>query len=114
MRTLRPTRRMLVAVGIAAGLVAAPLSAPLAATAAGSVDGVWEMAGYGTIVAIDNGKARLFQTTRISCTPAAEFTQVRDHFTADEQQSFTFAVRRDERSEERRVGNGARSGGDAA
>jgi len=51
------------------------LSAPLAATAAGSANGVWAMDGYGTIVAVDNGKANLYQTTSISCTPAAEYTQ---------------------------------------
>ena len=93
--TFRPARRLLVAVGAAAGLVAAPLSAPLAATAAGSANGVWAMDGYGTIVAVDNGKAKLYQTTSISCAPAAEYTQDDGTFAADGQQSFTFAVRRD-------------------
>ena len=93
--TLRPARRLLVAVGAAAGLVAAPLSAPLAATAAGSATGVWAMDGYGTIVAVDNGKAKLYQTTSISCTPAAEYTQDGSTFAADGEQSFTFAVHRD-------------------
>jgi hypothetical protein len=87
--------RALVAVGIAAGLVAAPVSAPLAATAATSVDGVWKMDGYSTIVAIDNGKARLFSTTSISCTPAGEYTRSGHRFTADEEQAFTVRGRRD-------------------
>ena len=94
-QTFRPTRRLLVAVGVAAGLVAAPLSAPLAATAAASTDGIWQTDGYGTIVAVDNGKAQLYQTTSISCTPAAVYTQDGDRFTAEEQQPFTLKVRRD-------------------
>lgn len=93
--SLRPARRLLLAVGIAAGLVAAPLSAPLAASAATSVDGVWQLDGYGTIVAIDNGKAELFSTTSISCTPAGVYTQSGDRFTADEEQAFTVRGRRD-------------------
>ncbi|MEV8376697.1 S41 family peptidase [Kribbella sp. NPDC056861] len=87
--------RALAAVGIAAGLVAAPLSAPLAATAATSVNGVWAMDGYGTIVAIDNGKAELFSTTSISCAPAGEYTRSGDRFTAAEEQAFTVRGRRD-------------------
>ena len=94
-QTFRPTRRLLVAVGIAAGLVAAPLSAPLAATAAASTDGIWQTDGYGTIVAVDNGKAQLYETTSISCTPAAVYTQDGDRFTAEEQQPFTLRIRRD-------------------
>ncbi|MEV5961886.1 S41 family peptidase [Kribbella sp. NPDC051952] len=93
---IRPARRLLVAVGIAAGLVAVPLSVPLAATAAASPNGVWQADGYGTLVAIDNGKARLYQTTGISCTPnPAEYTQDGTTFAADGEQSFTFTVRRD-------------------
>ncbi|WP_020388955.1 S41 family peptidase [Kribbella catacumbae] len=93
--TFRPARRMLLAVGIAAGLVAAPLSAPLAASAATSIDGVWQLDGYGTIVAIDNGKAELFSTTSISCTPAAVYTRSGNRFTAEEEQAFTMQGRRD-------------------
>ncbi|MFC5265044.1 S41 family peptidase [Kribbella qitaiheensis] len=87
--SLRPTRRSLLAVGVAAGLVAAPLSAPLAATAATSIDGIWQSDGYGTIVAIDNGSARLYSTTRISCTPAGEFVRDGSRFTAEGEQAFT-------------------------
>lgn len=93
--SLRPARRLVLAVGLAAGLVAAPLSAPLAANAANSADGVWQMDGYGTIVAIDNGKAELFSTTSISCTPAAVYTQSGNRFTAEEEQAFTVRARRD-------------------
>jgi hypothetical protein len=93
--SLRPARRLLVVVGIAAGLVAAPLSAPLAASAATSIDGVWQLDGYGTIVAIDNGKADLFATTSISCTPMGEYAQSGDRFTADEEQAFTVRRHRD-------------------
>ncbi|WBQ04811.1 S41 family peptidase [Kribbella sp. CA-293567] len=96
--SLRPARRALVAVGIVAGLAVAPLSVPSAASAATSTDGIWRMDGYGTVVAIDNGKARLFSTTSttsISCTPAAVYTRSGDRFTADEQQAFTFRGRRD-------------------
>ncbi|TDW18841.1 S41 family peptidase [Kribbella kalugense] len=85
---------LLAAVGVAAALIAAPLSAPLAATAAASADGVWKMDGYGTIVAVDNGKARLYQTSTISCTPDTEYTRDGDSFVADGEQSFTFAVHR--------------------
>ncbi|GAA1590048.1 S41 family peptidase [Kribbella sancticallisti] len=94
-KTFRPRRRLLLAVGVAAGLVAAPLSAPLAATAATSLDGVWQMDGYGTTLAISDGKASLYSTTSISCTPAAEYVQDGARFTAEEQQAFTFRVRRD-------------------
>lgn len=87
--------RLLPTVGIAAALVAAPLSGPLAASAATSLDGVWQLDGYGTVVAIDNGKAELFSTTSISCTPAGEYTQSGDRFTADEEQAFTIRGRRD-------------------
>lgn len=86
---------LLPVVGIVAGLVAAPLSAPLAASAATNLDGVWRMDGYGTIVAIDNGKASLYNTSSISCTPAGEYTQTGDRFTADEEQAFTVRGRRD-------------------
>jgi C-terminal processing protease CtpA/Prc len=41
------------------------------------------MDGYGTIVAIDNGKAKLYQTRSISCTPAADYTQDGNTFAAD-------------------------------
>ncbi|WP_328333086.1 S41 family peptidase [Kribbella sp. NBC_00382] len=85
----------LAVVGIVAGLAALPLSAPLAASAATSLDGVWQMDGYSTIVAIDNGKANLYSTTSISCTPAGEYTQNGDRFTAEEQQAFTVRGRRD-------------------
>ncbi len=38
---------------------------PLAASCRDqSLDGVWQMDGYGTIVAIDNGKAQLYSTTQ--------------------------------------------------
>jgi peptidase S41-like protein/tricorn protease-like protein len=87
--------KLLPVVGIVAGLVALPLSAPVAATAATSLDGVWQMDGYGTIVAIDNDKARLFSTTSISCTPAAEYKQTGDRFTAKDEQAFTVRSRRD-------------------
>jgi hypothetical protein len=93
-KTFRPARRLLLAVGVAAGLVAAPLSAPLAATAATSIDGVWQMDGYGTTVAVDNGKAVLYSTTSISCTPAGEYVRDGNRFTAEEEQAFTFRVRR--------------------
>ncbi len=100
--TFRPTRRLLLVLGVAAGLVAAPLSAPfaapLAATAASSADGVWEMAGYGTIVAVDNKTATLYQTTSISCTPSTVYRQERDRFTAEQEQAFTLRVRRDRAS----------------
>jgi hypothetical protein len=87
--------RLLPTVGIVAGLVAAPLSAPLAASAATSLDGVWQLDGYGTIVAIDNGTASLFSTTSISCTPAGEYTQAGDRFTTEDEQAFTVRSRRD-------------------
>ncbi|NEA34861.1 S41 family peptidase [Streptomyces sp. SID13031] len=92
---LTSLHRLLPIAGIAAGLVAAPLSGPLAAGAAASIDGVWQLDGYGTIVAIDNGKAGLFSTTSISCTPAGEFQQTGERFTADREQAFTVRVRRD-------------------
>jgi hypothetical protein len=95
LETFRPARRLLVAVGLAAALVAAPLSAPLAATAATSIDGVWQTDGYGTIVAVDNGKAQLYSTTSISCTPAAVFRQDRNRFTAAGEQAFTLQAKRD-------------------
>jgi hypothetical protein len=88
---LASLRRLLLVAGITVGLVAAPLTA----MAVPPVDGVWQMDGYGTIVAIDNGKAQLFSTTSISCTPAAEYKQSGDRFTADEEQAFTVRVRRD-------------------
>lgn len=91
LKTFRP----LVALGVAAGLVVAPLSAPLAATAAQTLDGVWQMDGYGTTVAIADGKARLYSTTSISCTPAATYEQDGSRFTAVEEQAFTFRVQRD-------------------
>lgn len=87
--------KLLPVVGIVAGLAALPLSAPLAASAATSLDGVWQMDGYSTIVAIDNGKANLFSATSISCTPAGEYAQNGDRFTAEEQQAFTMRGRRD-------------------
>ncbi|MDX6265023.1 MAG: hypothetical protein QOH84_6711 [Kribbellaceae bacterium] len=82
-------------VGILAGLAVLPLSAPLAASAATSIDGVWQLDGYGAVVAIDNGKASLFSTTSISCTPAGEYVRSGDRFTAEEEQAFTVRGRRD-------------------
>jgi hypothetical protein len=101
-QALRPARRLLLAVGIAAGLVAAPLSAPLAATATTSIDGAWRADGYSTIVAIDNGKARVYVTAGMTCTPAEVAEQdgpagpdgtVR--FAAPGLQAFTFRATRD-------------------
>jgi hypothetical protein len=95
LQKFRPARRLLLAVGVAAGLVAAPLSAPLAATATASIDGVWQTDGYGMIVAVDNGKAQLYSTTTISCTPAAIFRQDGNRFTTKDEQAFTVQVKRD-------------------
>ncbi|MFF0266728.1 S41 family peptidase [Kribbella sp. NPDC004536] len=96
MRSRTPARSSLIAIGVAAGLVAAPLSVSSAATAASARDGIWQLDGYGTIVAVDNNKARLYDTTSISCTPeAAEYSWAGDSFTADGEQSFTFTTRRD-------------------
>jgi hypothetical protein len=96
LQKFRPPRRLLLAAGVAAGLVAAPLSAPLAATAAASIDGVWQADGYGMIVAVDNGKAQLYSTTSISCTPAAVFRQDGNRFTTKDEQAFTVQVKRDQ------------------
>lgn len=63
---------------VSAGLVlslGAGLIAALPSSAAPAVDGVWRTDGYGSIVAIDNGKVRHFDTTSISCAPAGESEQ---------------------------------------
>ncbi|GAB2575856.1 S41 family peptidase [Kribbella endophytica] len=95
LKTVRPSRRVLLAVGLAAGLVATPLSPSSAATASTSLDGIWQMDGYGTTVAVSKGRATLYSTTSISCTPAGEYLQSGNRFTADGEQAFTIQVRRD-------------------
>ena len=54
-----------------------------------SIDGIWQTDGYGAIVAIDNGSARLYSTTRISCTPAGEFVRDGNRCSAEGEQAFT-------------------------
>ncbi|WP_133979148.1 S41 family peptidase [Kribbella voronezhensis] len=85
-QTFRPARRVLIGAAVAAGLIAAPLTA---ATAASSLDGVWQTEGYGTIVAIGNGKARLYSVTGISCSAPATYQQDGNRFTAAGEQAFT-------------------------
>jgi hypothetical protein len=90
-----PRRRLLVVAGIVAGLVAAPLSAPSAAVAARAPDGIWQTDGYGSIVAIDNGRATLYETTRSSCVAGIEYIREGERFVAPEEQAFTIETRRD-------------------
>ncbi|GAA3129651.1 peptidase [Streptosporangium carneum] len=40
------------------------------AVARGTLDGVWKSDGYGMVLAIEDGRLRLYQTTSISCLPA--------------------------------------------
>ncbi|MFD9095791.1 S41 family peptidase [Streptomyces collinus] len=67
---------------VAAGPVAAAgpaVGAPGASTAAAGVDGmagVWRSDGYGTVLALEDGRLREYQTTAVSCLPgdSAQFT----------------------------------------
>lgn len=62
----------LLAVGGSALLPAGAASAATpqtAASGAGPLDGVWRMNGYGTVLAVDHGRLRTFQTTAVSCLP---------------------------------------------
>ncbi|WP_112248061.1 S41 family peptidase [Kribbella monticola] len=97
-QTFRPARRVLIGAALSAGLIAAPLAGSPAATAAtaaptrtaaSSLDGVYQTEGYGTIVAISNGKARLYGVTSISCSAPATYQQDGNRFTADGEQAFT-------------------------
>lgn len=54
--------------GVLAAAVALTLS-PGTAAAASSADGVWRTDGYGTVIAVDHGHLRSYETTTISCRP---------------------------------------------
>ncbi|MEU1626092.1 S41 family peptidase [Streptomyces sp. NPDC020096] len=62
----------LLAASAAATLPAGPASAAARQTApaAGALDGVWRMDGYGTVLTVDHGQLRTFQTTAVSCLPS--------------------------------------------
>lgn len=81
-------------VGLAAGLIAVPLTGPVAAQATNSLDGVWQTDGYGLVLAIDKGQARVYSTTSISCSTPTIYRQSRNRFTADDEQAFTITANR--------------------
>lgn len=71
------SRRRVVLGGAALTLAGCLVCTPLIATATSPrpVDGVWRTDGYGTIVAIDNGIAKQYAVTAVSCTPGPVGTQ---------------------------------------
>lgn len=70
------TNQRRVAAGVAVGLLGTFALAPQAAAAA--VDGVWQTDGYGTVIEIANGEAKLYETTRISCLAGESVPQSAD------------------------------------
>jgi hypothetical protein len=55
--------------GIALAATAVTLTAAPAARAAPAVDGLWHTDGYGSVLAIDGGHLRVYETTAVSCLP---------------------------------------------
>lgn len=67
------------AVAAAAAISISAVASAAGATAAPSqsaVDGIWQMDGYGTVLAIGHGYLRSFETTAVSCLPELTATQV--------------------------------------
>ncbi|MEV0407132.1 S41 family peptidase [Actinoallomurus sp. NPDC050550] len=67
---MRKHRRRTV-LSITAAAVAASLTptTAMAATTPGPVDGVWTSDGYATVLSIDHGRMRAYETTAVSCLP---------------------------------------------
>jgi hypothetical protein len=51
---------------VALGAAVVPVGS---ASAAAPADGVWRMDGYGTVLSVEHGQLRTFQTTAVSCLP---------------------------------------------
>ncbi|GAA4635802.1 S41 family peptidase [Actinoallomurus vinaceus] len=63
-----PRRVMATAVAATLALTAAVPPA-VAASTPGPVDGVWTSDGYATVLSIDHGRLRAYETTAVSCVP---------------------------------------------